>query len=196
MAKVKSVFINGLKVLVPILVILLLIYWTYIGFERIFRGVLLLFIDPSFYFNGLGWIAAVVFTILLGLLVQIPFLRKAADRLKDLVIKLPIIKTLYRMSSDIMMFLTKKGMNQGKIVKIETDVGSILGIMTQDQIDDLPEGIGGKDEVAVYVPMSYQIGGFTFIVPKDSVEILDISVQKGIALTMTAYISGKNRIDP
>jgi len=195
MVKVKSIFFSGLKVLVPFLVTLLLIYWIFIGFERFFRGVLLLFIDSSLYFSGLGWIAAIIFTALLGFLVQIPFVRNASDKFKKQFLKLPVIKTLYRMSSDIMTFLTKKGMKKGKIVKFETPVGSVVGIMTQDHLNDLPEGIGGEMEVAVYVPMSYQIGGFTFIVPKDSIEPLDISVQKGIALTMTAYISGKNAID-
>ncbi|MEC7838589.1 MAG: DUF502 domain-containing protein [Chlamydiota bacterium] len=195
MAKIKTIFFNGLKVLVPLLVTVLLIYWTFIGFEKFFKSVLLLFIDPSHYFSGLGWIAAIILTALLGLLVQIPFVLKGADKLKNQLLKLPVIKTLYRMSSDIMTFLTKKEMREGKIVKFKTPIGSVLGIMTQDQLSDLPDGIGDKKEVAVYVPMSYQIGGFTFIVPKDSIEILDISVQKGIALTMTAYISGKNTID-
>jgi uncharacterized membrane protein len=193
MEKIKSVFISGLKAIVPILVTLLLIYWIFIGLEHFFRGLLLLFIDSSLYFNGLGWISALIITLLLGLLVQLSFLRKGADRLTDQFLKLPYINTLYRMSSDVMGFLTKKEMKKGKIVKMKTPVGTVVGIMTQDQLDDLPDGIGSKKEVAVYVPMSYQIGGFTFIVPKDSIEPIDISVQKGIALTMTAYISGKNK---
>lgn len=193
MAKVKSIFFSGLKFLTPLVVTLLLIYWTFTGLESLFRGVLLLFMDPSYYFTGLGWIAAAIITVLIGLLVQISFIRKPAELLKEKFVQLPIIKTIYGMSSDIMMFLTKKGMKQGKIVKFETPVGTVLGIMTQENFDELPEGIGQKDEVAVYVPMSYQIGGFTFIVPKDSVESVDISVQKGVALTMTGYISGKNK---
>lgn len=191
----KSIFFNGLKIFVPFLFTLMLIYWTFIGFENFFEGILLLFIDSSLYFTGLGWIAVVIFTIFLGLLIKIPFMFKLIDKLKNKFLKLPVIKTLYRMSSDLMMFVTKKGMKQGKIVKFKTPIGSLVGIMTQDELDDLPEGIGSKKEVAVYVPMSYQIGGFTFIVPKDSIETLDISVQKGIALTMTAYISGKHKAD-
>lgn len=193
MVKAKSIFFSGLKILVPFLVTLLLVYWIFIGLEKFFRAILILFINPSLYFSGLGWIVAIIFTALLGLLVQVPFIYKVIDQFKKQFLKLPIIKTLYGMSSDMMTFFTQKEMKQRKVVKFKTPLGNVLGIMTQNQLDDLPEGVGSKKEVAVYVPMSYQIGGFTFIVPEDAVEPLDISVQKGIALTMTAYISGKGR---
>lgn len=193
MAKSKSIFLSGLKVFIPFLVTLLLLYWIFIGCEKIFRNILLLFMNPAFYFTGLGWIAVIIFTALVGLLVQIPLIKKTVDQAKKQFLKLPLIKTLYSMSSDLMMFLTKKGMKQGKVVKLKTPAGDLVGIMTQDHLDDLPKGIGKKKEVAVYIPMSYQIGGFTFIVPEESVEPLDISVQKGIALTMTAFISGKKK---
>lgn len=171
---------------------LLLIYWVFVGLENFFRWALEIFIDPSSYFFGLGWISALLFTMGLGILVQISILKRLEEWITKTSLKLPVIKTLWQMSSDLMMFLTKKGIKQGKMVKVKTPFGNLLGIITQNQLDELPSGIGGSNEVAVYIPMSYQIGGYTVIVSKDAIEAIDISIQQGVALTMTAYISGKD----
>jgi hypothetical protein len=37
----------------------------------------------------------------------------------------------------------------------------VLGFITRSDFSDAPPGIARKDEVAVYLPMSYQIGGTT-----------------------------------
>lgn len=182
---------GGLIVLLPFVVTLLLIYWFFIGFEKFFSWFLLIFIDPSKYFIGMGWIFALAFTIIFGLIIQIPLVKQAVNKFKDQLLKLPVINTLYTTSSDLMAFITKRGMKEGKIVMMETKLGNVVGIMTQTDFKQLPDGLAEKDEVAVYIPMSYQIGGFTLIVPKSSLKPLDISVQKGIALTMSAFISGK-----
>lgn len=184
--KLKSTFMGGLKVITPLVITILLIYWIYIALEKVFRAVLLLFLDKSFYFNGLGFISAVVFTVVLGMLIKVPLISNMIEKLKKQFLRLPGIKTVYGVSSNLMALFTNKGMSKGKIVKLKTPVGDLVGILTQDQ---LPDGVGKEDEVAVFVSMSYQIGGFTFIVPKDSVEPIDLSAKDGIALTMSAYTS-------
>ena len=93
MAKSKSIFLSGLKVFIPFLVTLLLLYWIFIGCEKIFRNILLLFMNPAFYFTGLGWIAVIIFTALVGLLVQIPLIKKTVDQAKKQFLKLPLIKS-------------------------------------------------------------------------------------------------------
>jgi len=191
MKKCVSIFFSGLKYFLPLVITLLVVVWVIAGLEGLFKWVLHFFIGSSYDFPGLGWLAAILFTFLFGLLIQVPTLRKWMDRWMKLFLQLPIISTLHNMSSDIMMFLTKKGMRQGQIVKIHTPLGDVLGILTREDLSELPDGVGNEDQVAVFISMSYNLGGYTFLVPKKDVEPLDLSVEKGLALAMTAYISGK-----
>ena len=43
--------------------------------------------------------------------------------------------------------------------------------------------------MAVYLPMSYQIGGFTVYMPANQVTRLDISVEDAMRLSLTAAMS-------
>jgi uncharacterized membrane protein len=49
----------------------------------------------------------------------------------------------------------------------------------------------GADKVAVYLPMSYQLGGFTVIVAKDRVRAIDVPVEDALRFCVTAGVMGK-----
>ncbi len=50
-----------------------------------------------------------------------------------------------------------------------------------------------EKEVTVYVPLSYQIGGFTATVPRSSIKPIDMTVEQGMRFVVSAGIlSGKN----
>ncbi len=63
-----------------------------------------------------------------------------------------------------------------------------LGLVTREEFDDLPKDTFDTDSIAVYIPMSYMLGGFTAIVPRASVKEVDIPVEKAIKLAITGWI--------
>jgi uncharacterized membrane protein len=44
--------------------------------------------------------------------------------------------------------------------------------------------------VAVYFPMSYQIGGYTLLLPREQLEPLDLPVEAAMRLVLTGGMSG------
>ncbi|HEY1078385.1 MAG TPA: DUF502 domain-containing protein, partial [Fontimonas sp.] len=48
---------------------------------------------------------------------------------------------------------------------------------------------GGDDEVAVYLPMSYQIGGYTLLLPRRYLTPLNMSFEDAMRLVITAGLS-------
>jgi uncharacterized membrane protein len=62
----------------------------------------------------------------------------------------------------------------------------LIGFITREDFGDLPVGIGGDDAVAVYLPMSYQIGGFTTMVPRSAVQPVDMSIEQAMRFAVTA----------
>ena len=82
-------------------------------------------------------------------------------------------------------FNTGDKKESNKVVTVTIGGIKMIGLVTREAFDDLPEGIGGKDDVAVFFPFSYQIGGFTTIVPKSMVKPVDFSVEKGLRFIAT-----------
>ena len=65
----------------------------------------------------------------------------------------------------------------------------LIGFVTRDDLSTLPGGLGSKDEIAVYLPMSYQIGGYTVLIPRQNVEPINISMEDAFRFTVTAGVS-------
>ncbi|MFT7218834.1 MAG: putative membrane protein [Candidatus Azotimanducaceae bacterium] len=43
-----------------------------------------------------------------------------------------------------------------------------------------------EDHVLVYLPMSYQIGGFTVLVPSEKLQPLDMNIEEAMSFVVTA----------
>lgn len=70
----------------------------------------------------------------------------------------------------------------------------LLGLVTRMEFSDLPKGIGDDQSVAVYLPMSYQLGGFTVIVKKSQVELIDMTTEDALRFAITAGMNTKTLV--
>ncbi len=50
-----------------------------------------------------------------------------------------------------------------------------------------------EDKVAVYLPLSYQLGGYTVYLSKDRVKVIDMSVEDAMRRVLTAGLSTKKK---
>ena len=66
----------------------------------------------------------------------------------------------------------------------------IIGFVTQDNAYELGIVAEKEDLVAVYFPMSYQIGGYTALLPRANIEALDLSVETAMRMVLTGGMSG------
>ena len=78
-----------------------------------------------------------------------------------------------------MQFFDKnKDKDQGRVVKVSLGENSKLSLMGLLTSTNPKIGTSDQDKVyAVYVPVSYQIGGYTIFVSPEQVEYVDISVE-------------------
>jgi uncharacterized membrane protein len=61
--------------------------------------------------------------------------------------------------------------------------------VTQENLVSLPQVTGTSDMIVVYLPMSYQIGGYMALVPRSAVELIDMSIEDATRLVFTAGMS-------
>jgi uncharacterized membrane protein len=191
MNSISRTFLTGLAAIVPIAVTAYILYWLAASAEHILRRALELAFGSRtlVYWPGMGVAAAVVVIFLTGLLMR-AWLVRAAFGWAELVLgRIPLVKTLYGSVRDLMGFFSspdRQLRSQAVMVTLGESGLRLLGLVTREDFAGLPEGIGSEDEVAVYLPMSYQIGGYTIIVPRSALESVEMSMEEAMRFAVTA----------
>jgi len=72
----------------------------------------------------------------------------------------------------------------------------VVGLVTRETFEGLPSDMANESEIIVYIPLSYQIGGLTVVVPKSSVRYIDMSVEEGMRFCMTAGMLNHQKKSP
>jgi uncharacterized membrane protein len=182
---IKKTLIRGLKVTLPLFLTLGLVIWIGTTTEAFFRKL----IEPwfPFYFPGLGALVGLFLVFLVGLLINAWMVQIVWNWIERLIEKIPIIKTIYSSFQDGMkLFGDTKG-ELGKPVALEIDGVKLLGFVTVEEIFE--------DKVAVYCPMSYQLGGYTIILPRSRVTPLSWTTQETMKFILSAGVAKTLKAD-
>jgi uncharacterized membrane protein len=190
MSRLSRVFLTGLVAVVPLAVVL----WLIVRAESLAAGLLHRVFPDLAYFPGLGTAAVVVLILGAGILMHAWLIRRAFELLEAILGRIPLVKTLYGSVRDLMAFFggsEQRPHSQVVVVQLgETDL-KLVGLLTRESFTDLPAGIGGEGEVAVYLPMSYQIGGYLAVVDRERVRPIDMTMEEAMRFVITAGITGK-----
>ena len=65
----------------------------------------------------------------------------------------------------------------------------LIGLVTQENMANMPKGFNDERCVLVYLPMSYMIGGYVALIPRKYLTPLDISMEAGMRLVLTAGVA-------
>lgn len=189
-----KIFKRGLIALAPVAISLAIVIWLLRTLEDIFR-IPLKWLVGDYYFPGMGLLVAIIFIFFVGVIINNYLIVKISAWADRILARIPLFKTIYNSIVDMMgYFKPKDQQKKGSMVFVEIDSCRFLAMLTREEYSDLPEGFAGEDEVTVYVPLSYQIGGFTAIVPRSKVKPIDISVEQGMRFVVTAGIKSKKTI--
>ena len=190
----KRVFIRGLLTITPIAITIAIIIWLFDTIDDFFSKIFVDLFGPRFYFPGLGLIIAIILIFIIGILMSNWLVKKAHQLFERLMNKMPLVKTIYQSMTDLISFFKKDPNNQASsVVVVKFASCKILGLVSRESFSDLPKGIGVEGEVAVYIPMSYQIGGVTVMVPWSMVEKIDMSLEDGLRFAATAGMPGQQK---
>ena len=196
MKRISKTFFTGLVTVLPILGTVYILFWLSTTAES-FLGKGIRFVIPEQYYRpGMGVAAGLIIVFLVGLLMHAWIVRKLFEWGEGLLYKTPFIKSVYGSFRDFLNFVSKSGekevaSQQVVMVKIGNTGMEIMGLVTRRDFRDLPSGIGTEEDVAVYLPMSYQIGGHTVIVPQSSLRPIEISMEQAMRFIITAGMTKK-----
>ena len=149
----------------------------------------------DFYLPGLGIAAAVLIIILLGFVVSQPLLKKFMSVLELPFQNIPLVKSIYSASKSLSDYFSPKEAGPTQKVVMVRYPGSeieVLGFLTRENVNELELGIEETDKVAIYFPLSYQIGGYTVFLPKSWVREVDMSVESAMGQSLTAWMPSQS----
>ncbi|MGK2927896.1 MAG: DUF502 domain-containing protein [Lysobacterales bacterium] len=187
-----KLFLKGLAVVIPAALTLAILWWLARGAEQFLGGLLLRILPQGWYVPGMGVVTAVAMTILIGLLTHVILFQRLFAIGDAILNRLPLVKTLYSAIKDFMAYLTPGSqVAQSKVVlvKLPGQQFELLGFVTREDFSRLPMTLTSEDPVAVYLPFSYQIGGYTLFLPRSCLTPVDMSFEEAMKFVLTGGVS-------
>ncbi|MFV8836309.1 DUF502 domain-containing protein [Aquisalimonas sp.] len=194
MRRMSKVFLKGLAAVLPVFVTVYLVVWLARTAEDVLGGILTVLLPESWYVPGLGLMLGVALVFVVGVLLQAYLIRRLFGLGEGLLQRVPLVKTVYSAVQDVMAFVSRDGGSQeSQVVLVRLPLGEteakLLGFVTREAWEGLPENMGDRETVAVYLPMSYQIGGYTLILPRKHLEPVDMGMDEAMRFAVTAGMS-------
>lgn len=142
----------------------------------------------SVYVPGLGLIATVVLLMVVGYFGSKWFIAKFFIQLDRWMGKIPLLKSLYSIVKDTTSSLTGEKNSFQKVVLVDLGQGrKTIGLTGADEV----KYPGCNGLVPVYIPQSFQVAGFTILVPREDLQVLDISPEDGLKFMISGGITGQ-----
>lgn len=194
MNSLSKYFLTGLMTLLPfgltIYIFVVFIIWSEDLSKKALGRIM-----GDIYIPGLGMLLALLSIVFLGFIISQPLLKKMLSVLELPFKNVPLVRSIYSASKNLSDFFSPKepGMEQ-KVVMVKypgTEV-EVLGFLTRDDLKSAGLEIEKTYKVAVYFPLSYQIGGYTCFIPKSWIRELDMSVESAMGQSLTAWMPSKS----
>lgn len=193
MSAIYRIFLKGLLALLPIAVTLYLLTWIAGRTEEFFGGLLQSLLPDSLYVPGLGIALMILVVFLAGLLIDNYLAARLWTWMEESLQRVPFIKAIYNPLRDVMnLFARDEGVSK-RVVMVDAGGITLLGLVTRDRFAEFPQGTVPPDHLAVFIPYSYAVGGFTILVSKDRVREVAIGPERAMQLAITAWIKAERQ---
>jgi uncharacterized membrane protein len=185
--RVGRIFLTGLLTVLPVIGTLYFVLWVLSVLEKFFGKQVLLVLPDDWYHTGMGLALAVVFVFLVGVLMHGILFRRLFGWAEKVLLEIPLVRSVYGAMRDLLGLFAQHKEPSLQVVLLDLPGNlRVLGFITRSDFSDAPKGIARADEVAVYLPMSYQIGGYTVFVPRSACTPVEMSREEAMKFVLTA----------
>jgi len=190
MKTVTRLFLRGLAAILPLAATLYLLWWLGSKAEQVLGPLIESILPDGFYHTGMGVAAGLIGILAIGVLMTTYVANWVLAQGEHLVERIPVVKTVYTSLKDTVgLFADEDKEKSNHPVIVDWNGAKILGFQTRTSVEDVI-GSEGEPLVAVYLPLAYQIGGLTLLVPRDAITPAKISGEDALRFAVTAGMSG------
>jgi uncharacterized membrane protein len=190
MKTVYRYFFRGLITFLPLALTVYLLYLFVAGTESAAVWLIRPLIG-DFYLPGIGILVGVGVILALGFLVSQPITSRLLSWVELPFTRLPVVKSIYSSLKNFADYFSPhtERAQQVVVVRMPGRELAMVGLVTRQDMDGLPGALAGSDQVAVYLPMGYMIGGYTIFVPRSWTEPIDMTVEEAMRSSLIAWMA-------
>ncbi len=194
MNTIGKLFLKGLAVVIPLVLTFAVTWWLAVGAERLLGRLLRAVLPDGWYIPGLGLVLGVALIIVIGLLSQVLIFQRLFEWGEKLLNRLPLIKTIYNATKDFFGYFSPDSTAMEKVVLVTLPGQDfeMIGFVTRESFSNLPFEPHAEEPVAVYLPMSYQLGGYTLLLNRNCLRPVDMTFEQAMRLVITGAVTGRD----
>lgn len=185
----RSTFTRGVVILVPVVITFYILKAIFVALDQIISPILERY---GLEFPGLGFATMVVLILLVGLLSRNLIGRIIVKGFDGLMRRIPIVRTLYSAIKEILgaFSMGKEGKSFRSVVVVEYPRKGIYSVgFATNNMEIHRGGKEREDVVAIYFPHPPNpTSGVMVFVPRRDVHVLEMSVEEGLKLALSAGI--------
>jgi uncharacterized membrane protein len=197
MKSASTTFLTGLITILPVVLTVYLLYWLAVSAESWLGNLIRLVLPEHWYWPGMGLVVALVVVFVIGLLMHAYVVRRLFAMGEEFLYHVPLIKSVYRAIRDFFDFFSpaqRKEFDQVVAVALGDTGMEVVGFVTEARTERLPREFRDDDNILVYLPLSYMIGGYTVVLARSAVRPLDMNVEEAMRFTLTAGVGGAGAV--
>ncbi len=191
MKGIGRTILAGALALMPVVLTLWLVSILTMRTDALMSDLLTPLLPKGTYLPGLGLLVALVLLYVVGLAVNQWAVKATLRWLDEVMGRIPLVKTLYLAIRDFTRFFPSEDGKKGdlkRVVLVPFGPGQAIGFVTAEDasalgVTDVPRG-ADDPIVAVYLPMSYMVGGYTVFLPRSQLQNTGISVEAAMRLVL------------
>lgn len=191
MKQIYQYFFRGLITTLPIglTIYLLYVFWSWA--EQLSETWIRPLIGEA-YIPGMGLFICLASIILLGYLISHRLILRLISMVEVPFTNIPVVKSIYlslKNFADYFNPVKENAEQQAVILKSPNHDLEMVGLITQQSVATLPKGFTAVDRVAVFLPMGYNIGGYTVFVPREWVRPVEMTAEEVMRSSLFAWMS-------
>ncbi|MCC5885071.1 MAG: DUF502 domain-containing protein [Gammaproteobacteria bacterium] len=192
---VTRTILRGLVTVIPVAATLYVVGWLAVSAEWIMGLAVRAVLPDEWYWPGMGLALTLPLLYGVGWAFDHWLLRGFIDATEALLARTPLVNKVFNAVQDLISYFRRdRNRNFDQVVSLELAGVTVLGLVTRHDLRDRPLGLRSDDRLAVYIPGSYQIGGFTVNVPRERLTAVAMTVEDALRYAVTGGMSYKARI--
>ncbi|TRW48283.1 DUF502 domain-containing protein [Aliidiomarina halalkaliphila] len=188
--------LKGLAIILPLLITLEIVRWLLSTIEGSLAPLLQAVLNNDWYYPGMALISFLLLCTLVGFTARWRSFSWLWSLPGKILLKIPGASQIYGILQDLMELMSGKNFEEESVVIVklpQSDV-ELIGIVTKKGgiKDDRMSSLMDDEQLAVFLPMAYNVGGYTIIVPKSCTRNIDMKPAEALQLVLSGGL-GKSK---
>lgn len=191
MKQLYQYFFRGLLTALPIGLTIYVLYVFWSWSEKFSESWIRPWVGEA-YIPGMGLLITLLSILVLGYLISHRLILRLISMIEFPFTNLPVVKSIYLSLKNFADYFnpTEENTDQQAVILKSPHLDlEMVGLITQQNTQSLPNGFGEDDRVAVFLPMGYNVGGYTVFVPREWIRPIEMTAEEVMRNSLFAWMS-------